>query len=274
MEQTKGYVTLKGKIWGLDNKKPYENDYIKSISFGLQTKKDNSIFVQLGQWKNTTLNVKLKGQGMEEILEINECEAVDKFKEMFSDGDSVFINVRAEVNPLKKTINYLVNQVYIENQAINFDADNFEETNFFNTGVIVVEKPVDNKILVGLTNYQGKMIEQELQLNDEEINEYMVENADVGDMIRLSISINRKPNYVDNEEVTSTRKTLKGKVIETGGRRNIDGYTEFLEVIDVDVEKTEKKKYTRPEIRAAIDEAEVSATPATAPVPNDDDLPF
>ena len=87
MEMTKGYFKAKGHIWNLDNKEAYTNSAVRSLSFGIQTDKDNTIFVQVGEWKNTTMRVKVKGQGMTEVEEINEQDSIDKIKEFSFDAD-------------------------------------------------------------------------------------------------------------------------------------------------------------------------------------------
>lgn len=262
MEQTKGYLKLKGVIWSLNNKKALESDTKKSLSFGLKTSKDNSLFLQVGEWKNTKLNVKIKGEGETEVSEVNEQVAIDKIKTTFKDGDSVFVNLRADVDTYRKKINFLVNQIYIENEPINFESADFEETNELNQTVVIIDKPSNRKVSVGLTTYRGEMIEQELTLSDDDINSHFVENAKAGDLMKLTISVNRKPNYIDSVEDAPVRKTLKGKSVSTGGKRAIDKDNpsiESLEVLDVDVEKTEKSKYNKKEIREAIELAEVKA---------------
>ena len=251
MEQTKGYLTVRGKIWGLNNKEPLENSATKFLSFGIQTKKDNSFFIQVGEWKNTTLNIKVRGKDMTEVEELNEQDAIDKIKEVFKDGDSVFINARAEVDTYRKSLRYLVNQIYLEKEPIDFDKSDFEETNELNQTAIIIDNPSDRKVKVGLTTFREEMIEQELRLDDNDVNDYFNENVKVGDVMKLSISVNRQPHYVDQGE-EKARKTLKGKTLKTGGKK-IDGYEEFLEIIDVDIEKTEKKKYERNEIRKSLD---------------------
>jgi hypothetical protein len=274
MEQTKGYLRLKGRIWSLSNKEAKEFDSKKSLSFGLQTSKDNSLFLQVGEWKNTKLNVKIKGEGMTEVEEVNEQQAIDRIKELFKDGDSVYVNLRADVDTYKKKINYMVNQIYIEKEPIDFESSDFQETNELNQAVIVMEKPENKTVKVGVTNFKGELLEQELKLNDDDVNDYFMENAKVGDLMHLTISVNRKPNYVDKVVDATERKTLKGKSVHTGGKRNIDGYIESLEVTDVDLEKTESKKYDRDAIRSALDLAQVKVVKEEIQPIDDEDLPF
>jgi len=290
MEQTKGYFTVKGKIWSLDNKDPMENSAVRSLSFGLNTSKDNSLFLQVGEWKNTTLNIKIKGEGVEKPEEVNEQEAIDQIKTTFKDGDSVFINARVQVDTYRRKISFLVNQIYIEKEPIDFDSEDFKEVNELNQPVIIIEKAENRKVKVGVTTYKGEMVEQELQLNDNDIKDYFDENVKVGDVIKLEIAVYRKPNYLDGGDApaVSERKTLKGKSVHTGGKKHrvIDKSnpnTEFMEVTDVDLEKTEKQKYDKKEIREALQLTEAIQTKKqsnsakndsyVAPI-DDGDIPF
>lgn len=264
VEQTKGYLKLKGKIWSLNNKDAKEfGDSKRLLSFGLQTSKDNSLFLQVGDWKNTPLNVKIKGEGMTAVEEVNEQAAIDRIKEIFKDGDSVFVNLRADVDTYRKKLNFLVNQIYIEKEPINFDAADFEETNELNQFVVITEKAENKEVKVGVTTFKEEMIEETLKLSDPDINAYFIENAKVGDLMKLSISVNRKPIYGEVSEEEPARKTLKGKSVGGSTKRKIEGYTESLEVTDVDLEKVEKKKYTSSDIRESLDK--VTVTKENAP---------
>ena len=281
MEETRGYFSVKGKIWNLSNKEAKDFGVKRFLSFGIQTDKDNSLFVQVGEWKNTKLNIKLKAEGETEVTSLNEQEAIDKIMTSFKDGDSVFINMRVEVDTYNKRLNTLVNAVYIENEPIDFNSPDFKELNELNSPVIITEKPANRKVNVGFVTYKGDILEQELSLSDDDVNDYFTENAKVGDLIKVTVSVNRKPNYVEGGAADSepTRKTLKGK--STGGnskgKRAIDGYIESLEVIDVDLEKTEKKKYTNEEVRVALENAtsknDTKADKEILPI-DDGDLPF
>lgn len=285
MEQTKGYLRLKGKIWGLNNTEPKSNKTgsIRSLSFRINTSKENSLFLQVGKWANTNLNVKVKAEDMEEVKEINEQEAIEFIKASFKDGDSVFINARADVNKFSNRVDYLVNQIYIENEPIDFNSEDFEETNELNTPVVITEKANNGKVKGGVVDYTGKMVELELSLSDEDVNNYFSTKVKVGDLLRLSIEPLNIPIFEDVEsgEVSETRTTLKGRKIGGGNKkRNITGYDNRLEVVDVDIEKSEKEKYSRQEIREALVEEKrgtnntVKNTTTTETIDDDDDLPF
>lgn len=254
MEQTKGYLRLEGKIWGLSNKEPYANDLKRSLSFGLQTAKDNSLFVQVGDWKNSTLNTKVKIDPNGEVEELNEQDAIDKIKANFKDGESVYINCRVDVNTYRKKIDYLIGDIYKKSDVIDFDSSEFTEVNELVQSVVVSEKPEGSTVKLGVANYKGAMVELEAKLNDADVKDYFIENVKLGDLMKITMRVVRMPIYEDKGEVTE-RKTLKGKVIKSGGK-NITGYDEFIEVVDVDPAKTTREKYDRNDITEALALAE------------------
>lgn len=254
MEMTKGYLRLKGVIWGLNNKEPFTNDYKRSLSFKLNTSKENSLFLNVGGWKNTSLNVKIKGEDMDKPEEVNEQEAIDRIKELFKDGDSVYVNCRADINTYNKRIDYIVSQIYIEKEKIDFTSEDFEEVNQLVMPVVIIDKPKNGTASAGVVDYRGNMVELELSLTDEDVNGYFLENVKVGDLLKPTMEVINKPNYVDGGEETPVRKTLKGKAIGgTSTRRKQDGFISKIEVVDLDVDKSEPRKYTREEIRQALE---------------------
>jgi hypothetical protein len=274
MEQTKGYLRLEGKIWGINNKKVYENDTKRSLSFGLQTAKDNSLFVQVGDWKNSTLNTKVKVDPNGEVEELNEQDAIDNIKDNFKDGESVYINCRVDVDTYHKKINYLIGDIYKKSEAIDFDSAEFEEVNELVQSVVVTEKPEGSTVKLGVANYKGAMVELVAKLNDKDVKDYFIENVKLGDLMKITLRVVRKPIYEDKGEVTE-RKTLKGKVIKTGGR-TISGYEEFIEVVDVDPAKTTREKYDRNDITEALASAEYkkSTNSASDTKVEEEELPY
>ena len=157
MEQTKGYLRLEGKIWGLNNKEPFSNSVKRSLSFGLQSSKTNTNYVQVGDWKNSKLNVKLKANSDDEVTELNEQEAIDFVKSNFKDGDSVYLNIKADVDTYHKKLNWIVSQMYKKSEVIDFDSSEFEEVNELNQVIVITEKPSNGKVKAGVTTYKGEI---------------------------------------------------------------------------------------------------------------------
>lgn len=252
--ETKGYFNVRGKIFGLDNKEPYESAIKRSLSFRINTSKNNALFVNVGEWLNSTMTVKLKGEGMEEVVDVTEQEAIDEIKGLFKDGDSVFVGLRMNINTYKKKIEFLVNKIYILDKELDFEADDFEEVNELNTSAIIISEPSEGSQNVAFADYKGEMLPQSLTIEDSEIQEYFNENAEIGDVLRLTLKVVKRPIFEETEEDTKkedkkeeVRTTLKGKKI--GGnsnkpKRKIIGNEELLIVTDVDVMKTDKKKYS------------------------------
>lgn len=279
MEQTKGYFGVRGKIWGLNNKTAKENQTgtMRSLSLAINTRKDNSLFLQVGKWVNSTMNVKIKSKDMEKVEEFNEQEAIDKILKDFKDGDSVYINCRVDVNDFSKRLDYMVSQIYILDNELDFDSELFEESNNLNTSLVVLEKPVDQALKAGLVDYHGNMIEVEFKLYDEDVKNYFIEKSKVGDLMKVTAKVINRPIYEEGSETSSggSRKTLKGKVIESSnGRKKVKDYVRELEIVDVDIEKTESKKYDREEIRKALEDRNIVNNNAKQENDDDGDLPF
>ena len=286
IEQTKGYLRIKGKIWGLNNKEPFTNQTgsIRNLSFGIQSSKENSNYIQVGKWANSSLNIKFKSEDMEEVKEVAEQDAISEIKDVFKDGDSVYVNLRMDINTYSKSLDFLVSNIYSEKEPIDFDSPNFEETCSLKTSIIITEKPSDKKVKGGLATYKGDLIEMEFKLDDDVINNYFIENIKVGDLVPVEIYVNNKPIYEEGEEEGEERTTLKGKKIKSGGNRHITGRELEYQIVDVDQKMIQKKKYERSEIREALENTENSTnstknttlenTSNQNDSSSDDDLPF
>lgn len=289
IQGTKGYLRLEGKIWGLNNKEPFVNSVKRNLSFGLQSSKTNTNYVQVGDWINSKLNVKVKANPDDEVTELTEQEAIDFIKNNFKDGDSVYLNIRADVDTYHKKLTWIVSQMYKKSEDIDFNSSDFEEVNELNQAVIITEKASEGLVKAGVTTYKGEMIELSLALEDQVIKEYIEENSRVGDLLHVTIKVDNRPVYEEGEvetgEPSKERKTLKGKKV--GGEnsktyRKIKERELILSIEDVDIEQTEKAKYTRDEIREALDLADNIANNKTSKASSkgntttvtDEDLPF
>lgn len=290
IQGTKGYLRLEGKIWGLNNKEPFTNSVKRSLSFGLQSSKTNTNYVQVGDWISSKLNVKVKANSEDEVIELGEQDAIDFVKTNFKDGDSVYLNIRADVDTYHKKLVWIISQMYKKSEAIDFDSADFEEVNELNQSVIITEKPSEGKVKVGVTTFYGEMLELELALEDEVVKEYFEENAKVGDLMHVTIDVDNRPIYEEGEvetgEPSKERTTLKGK--KMGGEnkksyRKIKSRDLVLSISDVDTEKNEKSKYTRDDIREALEKTEnkqsnkstnSSSTNNDTKTVTEDDLPF
>ena len=252
IEETKGFLAIRGKIFGLDNKEAFENDYKRSLSFGINTSKDNGIFVTVGGWKNSALTVNVKGEGMEKAVKVTEQEAIDEIQGLFKNGDSVFIGLRADINTYSKRIDYVINKIFIADEEIDFDASDFEEKNELTIPAIITEKLKADKQKVIFTTYKGEPLEQELTIEDQDIKGFFDKEVKVGDVVPVILQVVKKPIYEEVEEtkedkpVEKARTTFKGKSV--GGtqqkkRGKIVGNIDLLVIVDIDTEKIKKSEY-------------------------------
>ena len=215
---------------------------------------------------------------MEKAEEIDEQTAITNFKEMFKDGDSVYVNLRVEPNAFTGKLDYIVSQIYIEKEPIDFNSESFEEVNELIQSVVVTENPSDRKVTAGIITWDEKMVELDLKLDDDIVNEYFQENIKVGDLVPVNIYVFNKPTYSgDGEE--SERTTLKGKK-KTSGQK-ITGRELEYQITDVDTTKVEKRLYDREIIRKTRELTQEGKSVGNKKVQDntsakveDDDLPF
>jgi len=182
LQQNKGTVKLKGKIFNLHSDKKdskFENESIKKLNFGIKTADDNVHFVQLLQFKNnkrvwvswrdenkknhtkeinwnerlnyktgnkTVIGVRVKSKNDEEVVNLVADDAIDYILSSFEDGDDVF--VLCDVNYREyndKTIqDKEIKSIFAAKEEIDFAAEDFEEINDFEQE-IVFEKAIANK---------------------------------------------------------------------------------------------------------------------------------
>ena len=124
-----------------------------------------------------------------------------------------------------------------------------------NKKVIIKERPEGDRVKVAIVDYSGKAIEQELRMYDEDIKEYFADNIKVGDELSLTLRVVNKPIYDNSSSESKEIKTLKKGVIKTEGKSKgrITGHESYLEIVDVELDNIEKKKYERSEIRETLE---------------------
>ena len=246
LEQTRGYAFFIGEIYGIDGKEPVKTEYKNVLKVRIKTSKTNSIFAVVGGWNNSTMNCKLKAQGMDTAEEVPMGEVADMLQDYFHDGDSVLVRGTIDVNTYKEgRLDINVSGIYATTEPVDFDVDNFEERNEITIPAIISDKFDGKELAVKFVNYKGVDIDQKLRVEYEPIKKYLAE-VNVGDLIPLTLSVRNVPIF---EEVASdngekARTTLMGKKI--GGnnlKRKIIGSDNYLLIIDVDSEKALKGEY-------------------------------
>lgn len=248
IEQTKGFLSLRGEIYGL-SKEPFETGSKKTLNLTIKTTEGKRVPVKLGNWSNSQLKVKYKCEGMDSAVDVLESDAIDEIKDVFSDGDSVFVSCRVDVNTYKDgSLDFYVNKIFIAKEKIDFNASDFKEVNALETTAIISEAPEKGVQKVMFATYRGETLERELIINDGDIQAYFDE-CNVGDEVKIVLNVTKEPIYdesqkSDNKE-TKVKKTLKGGVQTTGGGKGkIIGTLDILTVEDVVLDSEVKGKYT------------------------------
>ena len=130
MEMTKGYGIIVGKVYGIEGKEPRKNDYLSELRIRVKTSNDHTVWVKVGGFFSSRLNVKLKGKGMEEAEEYSLGEVADVLQDYFTDGDDVLIRCGVEVNPYKDgSLDLVAYGIYSCKDPIDFESKDFEERN-------------------------------------------------------------------------------------------------------------------------------------------------
>lgn len=246
IEQTKGYVFLVGKVFGIDGKEPRKNEYKNTLNIRVNTSKDNSVFATVGGWNNSPLSVKFKAQGMEQADEVPVSEAAEILQDYFHDGDSVLVRASVVPNSFKDgSLDIEVSGIYATKEEIDFEKNECRNEVSISG---IVEKEFDGKELsVLFANYKGETITKKLTAEEDIIKEFL-SGVNIGDLIPFTLSIINKPIYEiisGGDSETNSRKTLLGKEIGVKKqKRKIVGNQSILLIKDIDVDKIEKSKYS------------------------------
>lgn len=239
-EQTKGYATLRGKVYGIDGKEPMATGSKTTLRIRVNTSKGNSVFVTVGGWDNSQLHTTLKAKGMDKSEEFLSPEVPTLLADYFADGDSVFIQGMVEVNTYKEgRLDINATKIFASTDEIDFDAEGFDELAEINIPAIVNGDYSDGKLPVIFATYKGATIEKELVVEEEPIKEFL-KDVKAGDLLPTTIKVKNMAVYGDSEEV-KPRKTLMGRSI--GSKKTIVGTESSLVLVDIDVDKIELGKY-------------------------------
>lgn len=310
LKETKGYTNLRGKIWGLNKKEIYDSEYSRELSFGINTSKDNALFVGINTFKNVKnvyvrsedgkveavpflqrnnlaegqklIGVNIKSENDESTVTLCELDALKYIKDNFKDGMSIFVKCTNRIDAYRKGIKPQIQQIYMTNEPIDFDVEDFEEGNKFVQEVIMIDKDnIDNcEINVAVVDRNLNIIEMPLKLSNEEEVINFFKTCKKGDLIKVVGKMVRKPIYEDTDDDTQAKVSLIKKKSLGGnyGKKVAKGYDEYFEVYDV--ESREEKKYSREDFEEAEQERakkeqERAEKKANKPVIKDQgDLPF
>lgn len=246
IEQTKGYGIIVGKVYGIEGKEPRKNDWLSELRIRVKTSNDHTVWVKVGGFLSSRLNVKLKGKGMEEAEEYPMGEVADVLQDYFTDGDDVLIRCSVEVNAYKDgSLDLVANGIYACKEEIDFDSKDFEERNEVTIDMVVQGELRGNTMVGTFANYKKQEVSKTIEVNYEPIQDYL-KDIKVGDLLKVMLKMTTEPIYEEGEvkEEKKVSKTLMGRKIGGGNsRRKIVGNKETIEMIDIEVDKTVKGKY-------------------------------
>lgn len=268
VKATNGFLSITGKIVGLNNKAIKEYPKSKSLRFGVQTKRDGVIFVEAsGYIKNdddtilveyvdenkkrttekvpygdrffledgrTIIGTKIKRTPESEVESVTDVEGVEIIKETFRDGQTVFLNLSVEPDTYFKNLKFNVKKIYASSKELNFEDENFVAENHGRMWLSFLK--AENDILTGLMF--NKKLEVIILNFDLDTNYIKAEDFDFeqGKVIQVEFETNMIPQYEDvvvEDKKDNGGFKPKGKYaseVTDGGRKfpQITGYKDVL----------------------------------------------
>lgn len=268
IKATNGFLSVTGKIVGLNNKTIKEYPKSKSLRFGIQTKRDGIIFVEAsGYIKNdddkilveyvdenkkkvtekvpygdrffledgrTIIGTKIKRTPEGEVESVTDIEGVEIIKETFRDGQTVFLNLSVEPDTYFKNLKFNVKKIYASSKELNFEDENFVAENHGRLWLSYLK--AKDMVLSGLSfNKKSEAVTLNFDLDTKYIK---AEDFDFeqGKVIQIEFETNMIPQYEDavvEDKKDKSGFTPKGKYaseVIDGGRRfpQITGYEDVL----------------------------------------------
>lgn len=263
-----GFLSVTGRIVGLNNKAIKEYPRSKSLRFGVQTKKDGVIFVETsGFIKNdddtilvehvdenkkrttekvpygdrffledgrTIIGTKIKRTPESEVESVTDVDGVEIIKDTFRDGQTVFLNLSVKPDTYFKNLKFNVKKIYASSKELNFEDENFVAENHGRMWLSFLK--VENNVLTGLMfNKKSEAITLNFDLDTKYIN---AEDFDFeqGKVIQIEFETYMMPQYEDvvvEDKKDNGGFKPKGKYaneVTDGGRKfpQITGYTDVL----------------------------------------------
>lgn len=235
IKATSGYLNLTGKIIGLNNKQIKEYPRSKEIQFGIQTKRDNIVYVRAFGFKKgdedtilveytdenkkkqtekaqygdrffledgrTIIGTKIKKTVDGQVESMVDVDAVDEIKNSFKDGDTVNISLKADINTYFKSLQFDVTKIFASSKEINFEDENFEEDNHGRLWISFVH--AEDNIMTGIAfNKKQENIVLNFDLDTDYIKAEDFE-FEQGRLIQIEYEFGRTPIY---EEVEAEEK--------------------------------------------------------------------
>lgn len=181
MNQTKGYLTLEGNIKFLGAKSLKDYDRNKKLIFAIETKPENIIGIEAFGWKKedtddvyvslpdkttkkiqyadrewleegeTIQGTSVKKDKADKAVTLVDIDAVEFIAANFKNGDSVFVNMKSEIDAYRGSLKYTISKIYPCSKVIDFNSPDFTEENHGVQWVIFdsIEGSIMNTYIIG-----------------------------------------------------------------------------------------------------------------------------
>jgi len=293
MNITRGYLSVEAKIKFLGGKSLKDYASNKKLIFALETAPENIINVEAFGWKKndddeilinlpnreskkipyadrewleegqSIVGTSVKDPKTNNVVTLLDVDAVDFIHNNFKIGDSVFVNLKSEVDTYRNTLKWTISKFYPCNKEIDFESPDFEEVNNGVQWVIFdnVKDKVLNTFVIGKKDVTLPLVfELSPDLTAEDLAQFVA-----GDAINIDFELIRTPIYKEVEAPSPVdTKAFKpiGKYKDapaSGGKtfKTIEGFVEKYICVGIKDMKAQEEKID------SLRETE-----------NDDDIPF
>lgn len=271
IKQTKGYLSISGKVKFMSEKSLKVKPRSKEVLFAVETKEGNIINVKAFGWNkedDDMIYVALKDGGSEpvayadrffldegktiigtsikqtkdgEVTIMVDVDAVDLIYSTFKNGDSVFINAQSEVDTYFKDIKWIVNKIYASSSDINFEDKDFQEENHGKQW-IAFESISDGKLKGFIISKKEEVFNVEFELDSEYITDEDFKKYQKGDLVQVDFECVRTAQYKEVEAKEQPQK-FKGKgkyakaQTQQGTYKSITGFDEKFVCVGISNEK-------------------------------------
>lgn len=239
IKQTKGYLTIEGKIRFMSEKSLKIKARSKEVTFGVETNDGNIINVRAFGWikadddmiyvsckeggseavpyadrffldeGKTLIGTSIKTTKNGEVTIMVDVDAVELIHSTFKNGDSVFISANSEIDTYYKNLKWVINKIYPSTEEIDFEDSDFEETNHGKQWVVFDK--LDGTTLYGfVVSRKEDILPVQFELDTRYIEPEDFKEYKIGDLLQVDFEYVRTPIYKEVESQPKENK-FKGK---------------------------------------------------------------
>jgi len=201
LEPTKGNLTAIGTIFGLNDKfNTYQNEYFKTLKFGIRTSDLNSLMVSCKYWNiGDSLNVSIRSENLNSIKKYTKEELHEVISSSFKNGDNVYVRCLLDINSNAYHIvePQLIAMFYNRKSKKESSDIIFEQEIIFDEILDTGDSIVVNSKIVDYKGFISDFKKLEINYDNKELIEQF-KTFKFGDFVIVSGEIYNSPIFKDN----------------------------------------------------------------------------